>query len=107
MASYLVHVFVFQEEDIGVKTVLPKFLNMFEPGTITHLEREGNESESVTSIVSEGVPHESRLTLVVHEASAELLERSSVAHGPERTVKLIVGYHQVLGVTCHVDDLEC
>lgn len=36
MASYLVHVFVFQEEDIGVYTVLPKFLNMFKPRTITH-----------------------------------------------------------------------
>lgn len=47
-----------------------------------------------------------RLTLVIHEASAELLERSSVAHGPERTVELIVGHHQVLGVPCHVDDLE-
>lgn len=87
--------------------MLPKFLNMFEPGTITHYERGGKESRSVISIVSEVGPHERRLTLVVHEASAELLECSSVAHGPERTVELIIGYYQVLGVTCHVDDLEC
>lgn len=52
-------------------------------------------------------PRGPRLTLVVHEASAELLEGSSVAHGPERAVELVVGHHQVLRVPRHVDDLEC
>lgn len=36
LGSYLVHVFVFQEEDVGVHTVLPKLLNMLKPGTIAH-----------------------------------------------------------------------
>lgn len=37
---YLVHVFILQEEDIGVHTMFPEFLNMFKPGTISHYERE-------------------------------------------------------------------
>lgn len=45
-------------------------------------------------------------TLVIHEAPAELLEGSPVAHGPERAVELVVGHHQVLRVTSHVDHLE-
>lgn len=56
--------------------------------------------------VQDHVDHEPSLTLVIREASAELLECSPVAHGPERTVELVVGDHQVLGVTGHVDDLE-
>lgn len=109
LASYLVHVFIFQEEDIGVHTMLPKLLYVFKPGPIAHLERGEKESGTmkcgVVLSLSWG-PQEWWLTLVIHEASAELLERSSVAHGPQRTVELIVGDHQVLGVTCHVDDLE-
>lgn len=46
------------------------------------------------------------LTLVIHEAPAELLEGSPVAHGPERAVELVVGHHQVLRVTSHVDYLK-
>lgn len=46
------------------------------------------------------------LTLVIHEASAELLEASSVAHGPQRAVELVVGHCQVLRVASHVDHLE-
>ena len=46
------------------------------------------------------------LTLVVHESSAELLEGSAVAHGAEGAVELVVGHHQVLGVSGHVDDLH-
>lgn len=45
-------------------------------------------------------------TFLIHEATAKLLERSSVAHGPERTVELVVGHHQVFGVSGHVDHLE-
>lgn len=59
-----------------------------------------HEDEDATSTVNR------RLTLVIHEASAELLEGSPVAHGPERPVELVVGDHQVLGVPSHVDDLE-
>lgn len=46
------------------------------------------------------------LTLVIHEAPAELLEGSPVAHGPERAVELVVGHHKVLRVTSHVDHLK-
>lgn len=42
----------------------------------------------------------------MHEAPAELLEGSAVAHGPERAVELVVGHHQVLWVTSHVDHLK-
>lgn len=42
----------------------------------------------------------------MHEAAAELLEGSPVAHGPEAAVELVVGHHQVLRVTSHVDHLE-
>lgn len=46
------------------------------------------------------------LTLVIHEAPAELLEGSPVAHGPERAVELVVRHHQVLRVASHVDHLK-
>ena len=36
-------------------------------------------------------------TLVIHEAPAELLEGSPVAHGPERAVELVVGHTRSLG----------
>lgn len=51
------------------------------------------------------LPETHILTLVIHEAPAELLEGSPVAHGPERAVELVVGHHQVLRVSSHVDDL--
>lgn len=46
------------------------------------------------------------LTLVVHEPPAELLERASVAHGPQRAVELVIGHHQILGVPGHIYDLQ-
>lgn len=45
-------------------------------------------------------------TLVIHEAPAELLEGSTIAHGPERTVELVVRHYQVFGVSGHVDYLR-
>lgn len=51
-------------------------------------------------------PVRKSITFVIHEAPAELLEGSPVAHGPERAVELVVGHHQVLWVTSHVDHLE-
>lgn len=50
-------------------------------------------------------PDRLSLTFVIHEAPTELLEGSPVAHGPERAVELVVGDHQVLRVTSHVDHL--
>lgn len=54
----------------------------------------------------DGLIDGSLLTLVIHEASTEFLKGSAVAHGPERAVELVVGHHQVLGVTSHVDHLQ-
>lgn len=51
-------------------------------------------------------PASGSFTFVIHEAPAELLEGSPVAHGPERAVELVVGHHQVLRITSHVDHLE-
>lgn len=89
--------------------MLPKFLNVFKPGAVSHLEREicgRRRAEGPTGGGGHHLRHGRRLTFVIGEASAELLERSSVAHGPERTVELIIGHHQVLGVPRHVDDLK-
>lgn len=51
-------------------------------------------------------PEVDPFTFVIHEAAAELLEGSPVAHGPQRAVELVVGHHQVLRVPGHVDHLE-
>lgn len=108
MICYLVHVLIFQEEDVRVHTMFPKFLNVFKPGTISHYRRQRDKEQELSEVNRmKGVtPVTNIRTLVIHEAPAELLEGSSVAHGPERAVELVVGHHQVLRVTSHVDHLE-
>lgn len=92
--------------------MFPKFLHMFKPGTISHYEREAERGSWMTyqrqkqKRYTDLKPDGRSLTLVIHEAPAELLEGSPVAHGPERAVELVVGHHQVLRVTSHVDHLE-
>lgn len=91
---------------------------MFKPGTISHykgkvsiseiqgLDKSGQGFYGVDYMKCPNLLLIYILTFIIHEAPAEFLEGSPVAHGPERAVKLVVGYHQILRVTSHVDHLE-